>query len=102
MTDMDFKNNAFIGGYNSASTTNPTTATATAAAALTSNGTISFKNNTTVNGDINLGPAGAENHQNNLTMNGSVNHLANDVPAPPDPSWSPVSPTRWASRRTTP
>jgi hypothetical protein len=89
LSGMDFKNTAFIGGYNSASTTSPTAATATASAALTSNGTISFKNNTTVNGDINVGPAGAEEHQNGLTMTGSVNHLANEVPAPPESAWSP-------------
>ena len=46
---MDFKNNAFVGSYDSNSVLNPTAASATGKSSLTSNGTISFKNNATVN-----------------------------------------------------
>lgn len=83
------KNNLFLASYNSATTTNPTQASADSHGMLASNGTISAINANTVRGDISLGPSGSVS--GTIVVTGTTNHLSEPIASPDDPAWAPSS-----------
>lgn len=88
---IEFKNNAFIGSYQSSVTTNPSPGSSTGNGELQSNATVKFKNNATVNGNVTLGPGGDVESNNNLTISGSTVTQSSAHTAPALPTWSPVA-----------
>ncbi len=84
---VDMKNNAFFGSYDSSVNTHPSQATASDNCMLGSNGIIVAGNNNAVCGDVNLGPHGILD--GNLSVSGSIDHLADPLPIPDMPDWSP-------------
>jgi hypothetical protein len=86
---IEFKNNAFIGSYQSSVTTNPTSGSSTGNGMLQSNALIDFKNNATVSGNITLGPSGSIVNGNNLAITGTTTNQATAITAPAPPAWTP-------------
>jgi hypothetical protein len=84
---ISFKNNSFIGSYNPNATTSPTQAGSTHKAKVVSNGVVESKNNTTLDGDIVLGPAGSVT--GGTVASGTTTKQSSPAPVPPDPAWSP-------------
>jgi Flp pilus assembly protein TadG len=87
LNGITMNNNGFFGSYLSSTSTNPTQATAASKARVGTNGTITVKNNNTVRGDVQLGPAGAIS--GSLAVSGATSHLSSTIPAPASPSWNP-------------
>jgi Flp pilus assembly protein TadG len=88
LNGVTFFNNTYIGSYNSASDTTPTQGESTGNASVGTNGTLESKNNTTLDGELALGPSGA-------TV-GSINpdeetNLSTAIPTPTDPAWNPTT-----------
>ncbi|HYO10887.1 MAG TPA: TadG family pilus assembly protein [Tepidisphaeraceae bacterium] len=88
LNSIDFKNNTFIGSYDSSVTVTPTQVTAKNNGVLLSNGTIGGKNNGQMHGDIYVGPGGSV--ETGWAITGAVGNLSSAVPTPADPAWSPV------------
>lgn len=86
---ISFKNNTFVGGYNSSTTTTPTHSSATGDASLSSNGSIDAKKNATVFGDLLLGPGASATGFTN--SGGTQVGLSAAIATPADPVWAPVS-----------
>jgi Flp pilus assembly protein TadG len=82
-----FTNNTFVGSYNSGQTTSPTRSSASSHGALSTNGTISAGRNTTVQGDIHLGPSGSIS--GSIYVTGSTDRLSSPVDTPASPAWTP-------------
>jgi hypothetical protein len=87
---VDFKNNTFVGGYDSTKIKTPTPGTATQDGHLYANGQIGGKNNGKVNGNIILGPNGSLITGFNWDISGTVSHVPQPIPAPAVPGWSPT------------
>jgi hypothetical protein len=87
LTGVTMKNNTFIGGYNSYHTTNPAHSTATSNGSVGTNAILDGKNNTTVAGDILLGPSGSVTGMGGA--GGTTINLTTNIPTPADPAWSP-------------
>jgi Flp pilus assembly protein TadG len=81
-------NNAFIAGYNSATTRTPTQSTATTAGIIASNGAISGGTNNTLRGTILLGPSAPS--VVGIGVSGSTTYLTTPLVPPADPVWNPV------------
>jgi hypothetical protein len=88
LDSIDFKNRTFVGSYNSAVTTSPTQATASASTSLISNGVIGSKNNGEIHGDIYLGSGGSL--ATGWTVVGGVTNLSEPIAAPAEPAWNPT------------
>lgn len=85
---FNFKNNTFVGSYNSSVTTSPTQASASSNAVCVSNGYIGEQNNGTIKGDCIVGPSGSVDPGFSIT--GATQTLTSAVVAPSDPAWSPA------------
>ena len=81
------KNNTFIGGYNSAVTTDPTTSTATSAGILSSNGVISGGNNNDLSGSVTLGPSAP--NVSGISVSGTTTRLDSALVPPTQSAWNP-------------
>jgi Flp pilus assembly protein TadG len=88
LNGISFKNNAFIGSYNSSITTNPTQATANANAFVGTNGYLGEQNNGVLKGTAILGPAGSIDPL--MIVTGGTIKLANPIPTPTEPAWTPT------------
>jgi Flp pilus assembly protein TadG len=86
---ISFKNNSFIGSYNPNATTSPTQAGSTHKAKVLSNGVFESMNNTTIDGNIVIGPAGSVTGATVPT--GTTTRQASPLAVPPDPAWAPGS-----------
>lgn len=86
---ITMKNNTFIAAYNSATTTNPTAATASSVGTLSSNGTITGGNNNELLGGINLGPSAPD--ASGIDVSGTTTYLASPLVPPAAPAWAPVA-----------
>ena len=88
---IDFKNNTFIGSYNSSQNNNPSQGSAGSNARVGSNGTIDGQNNNTIQGTAVLGPGGSIS---GVTVTGSTVNESSNIPVPTMPAWAPPgSPT---------
>jgi hypothetical protein len=85
---FSFKNNTFVGSYNSAVTVNPTQASASSNAVCVSNGYIGEQNNGDIRGSCIVGPSGSVDPGFSIT--GGTQTLASAVPVLSDPAWSPT------------
>ena len=81
-----FKNNTFVGSYNSSVTLTPTQASASSNATLVSNGYIGEQNNGTVKGDCIVGPSGSVDP--GFSISGATQTLTSAVPVLSEPSWN--------------
>ena len=102
---ISFKNNAFIGSYNANVTTSPSQASSTHKAKVLSNGNIDSQNNTTLDGDIVIGPAGSVT--GGMLPTGTTTKQPTPFGAPPDPSRPPGAnplnlPANYTHNTTTP
>jgi Flp pilus assembly protein TadG len=79
------KNNTFIGGYSSSTTTTPTENGSNSRMRVGTNSTINGQNNNTINGDPVLGPGASVS---GFSVLGSAQHLSSPIPAPAMPAWS--------------
>jgi hypothetical protein len=87
LSEVTFKNNAFIGSYDPTVNTSPTQSSASGKALLGSNGAIYSGNNTEVRGDLMLGPGGSTSGA--ISKSGSVRPLDTSLPQPWVPGWQP-------------
>jgi hypothetical protein len=87
LAGITFKNNTFVGSYNSATNTNPTQATAGSLAYVGSNGAITGGSNNVVSGSANLGPSAPNTV--GITFSGATTRLSTPIETPFDPAWSP-------------
>ena len=81
---ITFKNNTFIGSYNSASVTKPVEGLSTGNATLASNGTIHGQNNVELDGDATTGPAGTVD---GVDVDGTTTKRASAIQPPTMPAW---------------
>jgi len=86
LSKVEFKNNTFVGSYDSSVTTNPTQAGASDNALLGSNGGIKGGNNAVLRGNVDLGPKG---NLDSVSVSGSTSTASTDLSVPSLPSWSP-------------
>jgi Flp pilus assembly protein TadG len=86
LASVTFKNNTFVGSYDSTVTLNPTQALANNGAGVGSNGQVDGGNNTLIKGNVTLGPKGDDS---GVTVVGSTTTTAAPLTAPADPSWNP-------------
>lgn len=87
-TGITLQNNTFIGGYNSATNRNPTSATANSVGNLASNGTILGGINNQLTGAVLLGPSSP--NVIGISVGGVTTHLTEPLVPPADPPWNPV------------
>lgn len=88
LNGITFKNNTFLGSYNSGSTSNPSEASAGSNAAMASNAEIYGKKNNKIKGNVRLGPDGAIT---GITVTGSTTNQSTAIEAPESPAWSPTT-----------
>jgi Flp pilus assembly protein TadG len=86
---VTMRNNTFFGSYNSAVTTDPTEATATASGSLYSNGAITAGNGSNLKGNAVLGPAAPA--VSGATVTGSTTRMSTTIAAPPQAAWTPAT-----------
>ncbi len=103
LNGITFKNNAFIGSYNSDVTTDPTEGSAGDGASLGTNASISVKNNSTLRGNLILGPSGSSGR---LDPTGGTITLLQEIAPPADPAWTPTGnpggiPSAWTCNSNT-
>src|SRR5258706_7675158 len=87
LTGINIKNNSFIGSYNSAIYTNPSSGSANSSAAVLSNGSITVGTNGTIKGDVLLGPSGSVDAK--LAVSGSSTHQSSAITPPVMPALAP-------------
>jgi hypothetical protein len=87
LDSVTVNNNTFVGGYNSATTPNPTNATATLSGNLSSNGLITGGTNNTLNGSVVLGPTAP--NVVGIAVSSSTTRLGTALTPPADPAWAP-------------
>jgi hypothetical protein len=87
LNGIAFKNNTFIGSYNSAVNTHPTPGNNNSNAVLVSNGPIGDKNNGTIEGDAFYGPSGSADLT--FSAGGAPQQFSAPIPTPADPAWNP-------------
>jgi Flp pilus assembly protein TadG len=88
LSSVTIKNNAFVGSYDSSVTTTPTQANANSKAKVGSNGTVTGGNNSSIHGDVMLGPSGSVS---GVSVSGSQQTQSTALAAPTLPAWSPQS-----------
>lgn len=86
LSGMSFKNNTFVGSYNSATNPNPLQINSYTHGQIASNGNIDTKNNMLIMGDVVLGPDGS--FDGGLVI-GSTKKLSSAIAAPMQPPWNP-------------
>ena len=89
LSRLEFKNNTFIGSYDSRLTTLPTHATAARNAVIASNGVITGGNNGLLLGDAHYGPAGSVDLKA-WSITGNTEQLASPLAAPIERAWAPA------------
>jgi len=87
LAGITFKNNTFVGSYNSATNTNPTENTSGSQAYVGSNGAITGGGNNTVSGSATLGPSAPNTV--GITFSGTTTRLTTPIETPVEPAWSP-------------
>ena len=85
---INVRNNVFVGSYDSTVTTNPSQFRADGKAGMNSNGNISAGSNTSISGNLLLGPAGSSSGLNLVDGGQIIHRLARLIP-PEMPDWSP-------------
>ena len=90
LNGVDFKNNAFVGSYNSSVNTSPTQATAGSNAKISSNGAIVGDHNGTLKGDLVIGPSGSVS-ASSWTITGTTTSQSTGIASPSMPTWSPAA-----------
>ena len=88
LNSITMNNNAFIGSYNSAVTTNPTHANHNGNSGIGSNGAISAGSGGILSGNLILGPSGS-NSGLTLTDGGTVINASTALVPLGDPAWTP-------------
>ena len=88
LADVDVKNNTFFGSYDSSVMTTPTQGNAGNSARVGTNGTVTGGNNSTISGNVILGPSGSVS---GVSVSGSQQPQSGALPAPSLPGWSPQS-----------
>ena len=88
LSSVDVKNNVFMGSYDPSVTTTPTQANANSKAKVGSNGTVTGGNNSSIHGDVTLGPSGSVS---GVGVTGSQQPQSTALAAPSLPAWSPQS-----------
>jgi hypothetical protein len=89
MNGIATKNNAFIGAYNSATTTAPTEAGAISGGSLYSNGSISAGNGSDLKGSVVLGPSAPD--VSGISVSGTTTHSNSAIVAPAEAAWAPAA-----------
>jgi hypothetical protein len=89
LNGFEFKNNGFVGSYDSSLTTTPTEASAGGNVSLATNGNIEFQNNGTINGDLLLGPGGSVD--GGWTITGTTTNQNTAIVPPAEPAWAPAA-----------
>jgi len=87
LAGITFKNNTFVGSYNSATNTNPTQANSGSAAYVGSNGAIVGDSNNEVSGYATLGPSAPNTF--GITFSGATTRLSRPIATPTEPAWAP-------------
>ena len=90
LSGINFKNNAFVGSYDSSVNTNPTQATASSNARVSSNGAIVGEQNGTLKGSVAVGPAGSIS-ASTWTISGTTTTQSTPITAPSMPGWNPTA-----------
>jgi Flp pilus assembly protein TadG len=88
LSGIDFKNNAFVGSYDSGVNPNPTSGTASSNAKLSSNGSILGEKNGMLKGSVTLGPSGSLS-ASSWTVTGQTTNQSSVIAAPSMPAWNP-------------
>lgn len=86
LSSVTFKNNTFIGSYNSSNNKSPSQGSAGSSARVGTNGSITAGNNSTIHGDAVLGPGATVSGP---TVTGSQLNQGSALPTSTLPAWSP-------------
>ena len=89
LNGVTFKNNTFVGSYNSSTNTGPSQSTAGSGATVGSNGAITGGTNNNISGGVALGPSAP--NVAGVSASGSTTRLSSAIEAPADPAWSPAA-----------
>ena len=83
LNGITFKNNTFIGSYDSASVTKPNSSQSTGKSLISSNSTIEAHNHVELDGNVVIGPAGSVS---GVTVEGKTTKKPTAIAAPPSPA----------------
>lgn len=86
LSSVTMGNNTFFGSYNSSTTTSPSQVGSTGKSGVSTNGVLDAGNNSTVDGNVILGPSASVS---GLTIDGNTIHAPTNLAIPSMPSWSP-------------